>query len=295
MSETPLVTIVMRTKDRAVLLNRAIADCCKQTYRNFELVIVNDGGNPEPVESLIREHADHLAGRARTIHNPQSLGMEEASNQAITSSTGKYICIHDDDDTWARNFLETCVSYLEANPDDGGVAVRTEMVLEKIIGDKVVETGRLPAWPDIHQFSLSKLLESNIAVPISCMYPRAVIEDLGGFRSDLPVVGDWEFHIRLAAKYGVGWIDGKPLAFWHQRRTQGGILGNSTFAAAKKHAYFDLQIRDEYLKDYVKHNGIGALLWQAAMLREARGHETAFSFAKKKYYQLQGIIRDHKK
>lgn len=295
MGEQPLVTIVTRTKDRAVLLRRAIRDCIRQSFKEFELVIVNDGGDPKPVDALLGEFAASLNGRGRVIHNPESFGMEKASNQAIADSTGKYICIHDDDDTWAPSFLHTCVGYLEANPDAGGVAVRTEMVLEKIEGDRVIETGRLPAWPEIHSFSLSKLMENNIAVPISCMYPRTVITDLGGFRSDLPVVGDWEFHLRLAAKYDVGFIDGKPLAFWHQRRTQGGIMGNSTFAAAEKHEYFDLQIRDEYLKDYVEHNGIGALLWQAAMFKQMRGGETAFSFAKKKYYQALGAIRDRKK
>ncbi|WP_297722657.1 glycosyltransferase family A protein [uncultured Mobiluncus sp.] len=296
MSDPTKVTIVTRTKDRPVFLERALNDCLNQSFTDFEMVIVNDGGDPAPIDELLRKYDKQFHGRARVIHNPESLGMEKASNVAIESSDGKYICIHDDDDTWAPSFLQTCTGYLEANPEAGGVAVRTEMVLERIAGDKLIEIGRLPAWPEVHQFSLSMLLENNIAVPISCMYPRVVIKDLGGFRSDLPVVGDWEFHLRLAAKYDVGFIDGKPLAFWHQRRSQKGVLGNSTFAAAEKHAYFDLQIRDEYLKDYVAHNGIGALLWQAAMLKQARttGPETAFSFAKKKYYKLRGLLERKK-
>lgn len=209
--------------------------------------------------------------------------MERASNQGVERSTGKYICIHDDDDTWAPSFLKTCVGYLEANPEQGGVAVRTQIVLEKISGNEVTEIGRRMAWPDIHQFSLSKLMFSNIAVPISCMYPRRVVDDLGGFRDDLLVVGDWEFHLRLALKYDVGFIDGKPLAFWHQRRAARGVMGNSVFAGADKHEYFDLQVRDEYLRDYAEHNGIGALLWQAAMFNHINGSsETAFAWTKRK-------------
>ncbi|PID97532.1 MAG: glycosyl transferase [Actinobacteria bacterium] len=295
MSSTPLVTIVTRTKDRAVLLDRALQDCAKQTYTHFELVVVNDGGAPGPVDALLEKHAAALNGRARVIHNPESQGMEYASNQAIESSTGKYICIHDDDDTWAPSFLATCVGYLEANPEQGGVAVRTEIVLEKLTETSVKELSRLPAWPDVHQFSLSQLLNSNIAVPISCMYPRAVVDDLGGFRSDLPVVGDWEFHIRLAARYEVGFIDGKPLAFWHQRRGQKGTMGNSVFAGAKKHKYFDLQVRDEYLRDYVQHNGIGALLWQAAMFKEIQSNSmTAFQWLRFKSYKVRDMIRSYR-
>lgn len=264
----PLVSIITRTKDRNILLDRAIRDIAAQSYDNFELVIVNDGGDPNGVNALLEKHKKALQGRGKAIHNETSKGMEEASNQGIAATTGEFVCIHDDDDTWDRNFLKTCVDYMEDNPTHGGVAVRTEIVLESLTEESVVEIGREPAWPEIHQFSLSKLMVSNIAVPISCMYPRQVISDLGGFRSDLPVVGDWEFHIRLAAGYEVGFIDGRPLAFWHQRRNQGGVLGNSVFAGADKHEYFALKVRDEYLRDYVEKNGMGALLWQAAFFHE---------------------------
>lgn len=288
---TPVVTIVTRTKDRAILLDRALKDCAAQTFTDFELVIVNDGGDPTEVDALLQKHASPLKGRARVIHNAESMGMEHASNLAITSSTGKYICIHDDDDTWDPKFLERCVDYLEAHPDHGGVAVRTEIVLEKIQGLQVVELGRLKAWPNIKQFSLSELMTANIAVPISCMYPRAVIEELGGFRADLPVVGDWEFHIRLAVKYDVGFLDGKPLAYWHQRRSQRGSMGNSVFDAAEKHRYFDLKVRDEYLRDYAQAHGVGALLWQAAMfahMRESSG--SLFVWTRRKFYRLKDLL-----
>lgn len=278
-NENPLVSIVMRTKDREILLKRAILNCANQSYKNFELIIVNDGGDAASVDRLLQKAESKLLGRATVIHNPQSKGMEHASNQAITASKGKYIAIHDDDDCWDSQFLKKTVSYLEENPHAGGVAVRTEIVLEQIIDNTwVEEVGREPAWPEIHQFSLSRLMLSNIAVPISCLYPRKVIEDLGGFRSDLPVVGDWEFHLRLASKYQVGFLDGAPLAFWHQRRAQTGVLGNSVFAGADSHSYFDLKVRDEHLKDYVAHNGIGALLWQAAMFKELRQHQEAAIF-----------------
>lgn len=288
---SPLVTIVTRTKDRALLLERALQDCAAQTYRNFEMVIVNDGGDPSEVDALLNKYAEELAGRARVIHNSESKGMEHASNQAIESSTGKYICIHDDDDTWHPTFLERCVSFLEDNPAFGGVAVRTEIVLEQIRGMKVVELGRMKAWPKIKRFSLSELMNANIAVPISCMYPRAVIEELGGFRADLPVVGDWEFHIRLAVKYDVGFLDGEPLAFWHQRRSQRGAMGNSVFDAAEKHRYFDLMVRDEYLREYAQAHGIGALLWQAAQnKRMLEQSGSLFVWTRRKFYKLKELL-----
>lgn len=291
MSASPTVTIVTRTKDRAILLDRALQDVAAQTFTDFEMVIVNDGGDPAEVDALLEKHSGILQERARVIHNPQSMGMEHASNLAIESSTGQFICIHDDDDTWAPNFLETCVKYMEEHPNHGGVAVRTEIVLEQIRGMKVVELGRMKAWPGIKQFSLSALMTENIAVPISCMYPRAVIEELGGFRADLPVVGDWEFHLRLAVKYDVGFIDGKPLAFWHQRRAQRGSMGNSVFDGAEKHRYFDLKVRDEYLREYAQAHGLGALLWQATMMKELRESTGSwYVWTRRKFYKLKDLV-----
>lgn len=291
MSARPTVTIVTRTKDRAILLDRALQDVAAQSFTDFEMVIVNDGGDPAEVDALLEKHAEILKGRARVIHNPESMGMEHASNLAIESSTGKYICIHDDDDTWAPTFLEECVSFMADHPDHGGVAVRTQIVLEQIRGMQVVEQGRMMAWPHIKQFSLSELMTSNIAVPISCMYPRSVVEDLGGFRADLPVVGDWEFHLRLAVKYDVGFIDGEPLAFWHQRRTQRGAMGNSVFDAAEKHRYFDLKVRDEYLREYARINGVGALLWQASMFAQLRENSgSLYVWTRRKFYRLKELV-----
>ncbi|MBD3690080.1 glycosyltransferase family 2 protein [Nanchangia anserum] len=277
----PTVSVVMRTKDRPVLLTRAIADVAAQRFEDWELIIVNDGGERAPVDRLMREHEAALKGRGRVIHNETSRGMEHASNQAIEASSGEFICVHDDDDTWAPTFLERTIACLRENPNYGAVAVRTEIVLERLSATGVEEIGREPAWPEIHQFSLSELMHQNIAVPIGCLYRASVIADLGGFRDDLPVVGDWEFHLRLAVAYDVAYLDGAPLAFWHQRRTQGGALGNSVFAGADKHAYFDLKVRDEYLRDYARDHGVGALLFIAAMGRGGgMGQpETAFSFA----------------
>lgn len=278
----PSVSIVMRTKDRPVLLKRAIADVARQLFADWELIIVNDGGDPAVVDNLVARAESALAGRARVLHNTTSLGMEHASNAAIEASSGEFVCIHDDDDTWHPTFLQRTVATLRDNPQLGGVAVRTEIILERIVGQRVEEIGREAAWPDIHQFSLTELMSQNIAVPIGCLYRRCVIDELGGFRSDLPVVGDWEFHLRLAVAYDVAYLDGVPLAFWHQRRSQGGVLGNSVFAGADDHAYFDLKVRDEYLRDYAAKNGVGALLFIAAMNKRGGalgGHETAFGFA----------------
>ncbi len=254
------VAIVMRTKNRPVLLARAIDDVLGQSFGDFRLVIVNDGGDRGPVDDLVSRASERAAGRVAVVHNEQSRGMEAASNIGIRASRSRYVCIHDDDDTWHPDFLARTVGYLEASADTG-VMVRTEIVHERIDGSTVEELGREIFWADVHRITLFEMLRINRAVPISFLYRREAHDRVGYYDESLPAVGDWEFHLRFLRELTVGFIDGAPLAFWHHRRGSGGDLGNSVLARPHEHEDYDLLVRERYLKEDVSRHGLGALLY----------------------------------
>src|SRR3954469_6936057 len=133
----PAVAIVMRTRDRPVLLRRALADVCAQTHRGWRLVVVNDGGGAAEVDRLVAEQPE-MAGRVTVLHNGEPRGMEAASNQGVEASDSDYIAVHDDDDTWHPTFLARTAAHLDAT-GDAAVAVRTEIVWERVEGEQVVE------------------------------------------------------------------------------------------------------------------------------------------------------------
>lgn len=250
----------MRTKDRPVLLRRAVADVCAQTFTDWHLVIVNDGGDASQVDRILGAQAG-LRERTTVLHNEQSRGMEAASNQAIRASESRYIAIHDDDDSWDPAFLDRTVAHLGAT-EDAAVAVRTEIVWEQVDGDAITEESREPMDPEIRSFTLFEMLRVNRTVPISILYRRDVHDEVGPFREDLTVVGDWEFHLRLAlSRRPLGFIDGQPLAFWHQRRQADGSLANSVIGRADDHRELDLRVRDEALREYARTHGLGELLY----------------------------------
>ncbi|MBU2090763.1 MAG: glycosyltransferase family 2 protein, partial [Alphaproteobacteria bacterium] len=91
----PVVAIITRTKDRPILLRRAIDSVLAQHYSDWVHVIVNDGGDPAPVDGLLAGYMDAYAGRLVRVDNPQSLGMEVASNRGIAASASRYLIIHD--------------------------------------------------------------------------------------------------------------------------------------------------------------------------------------------------------
>lgn len=262
MTAEPLISIVTRTKDRTLFLRRAIEDVLRQEYLNWELLIVNDG-DAQCVETALSGFEEELAGRASVLDTGGDKGMEFASNLALGVARGKYTAIHDDDDTWHPTFLQRTSSHLETHSEVQGVAVRTEIVYERLDGDKIVEISREPAWADVDRFSLSRLFESNIAVPISCLYRTQEIRELGGFREDLPVVGDWEFHLRLAVNGAVDFLDGVALAYWHQRPQLGGAYGNSVTARAASHRFYDSVVRDDEIQKFSARWGIAPFLYSA--------------------------------
>ena len=269
--DVPAVAVVMRTRDRPLLLRRALADVCAQTFADWHLVVVDDGGDPAVVDDVVRGHAG-LAGRVTVLHNPEPRGMEAASNQGVRAMSSEFVAIHDDDDTWHPEFLARTVAHLRGG-EDVAVAVRTQIVWERIEGDRIEEVEREVFAPDIHSFALAQLLRTNRAVPISLLYRRSVHDEIGPFREDLPVVGDWEFNLRLAqSEHRVGFLDGEPLAFWHQRREAEGALANSVIAAAQEHRAADLRVREEALRAYVRRHGVGGLLYLTGYVQTEIDH-----------------------
>src|SRR5699024_9188192 len=106
------VAIITRTKNRPVLLARAFASLLSQTYKNWHLYLVNDGGDRDPIERLIEQYHSAFKGRITVKHHEHSLGMEAASNAGLKGAEGEYVIIHDDDDSWKPDFLATTVAFL---------------------------------------------------------------------------------------------------------------------------------------------------------------------------------------
>lgn len=270
--------IIMRTKDRPLLLERALDDVLAQTLADWRLVIVNDGGDPEPVQRLVDARAERFRGRCRILSHRRSVGMEAASNRGLRESDSEFVVIHDDDDTWDPQFLQRSIAFLERpSCADIGVMVRTEIVYEELADDgdggaaAVRETGRGPFWTDQRSITLSDLLSINRGVPISFLYRRSLHGLVGDYDESLPAVGDWEFHLRTAQSATIGFIDGRPLAFWHQRPTVVGVDGNSMFAAQATHDQYDLRVRERHLREWTDQNGIGLPLWMAREIQDLRG------------------------
>src|ERR1700730_14966874 len=92
------VSILMLTYSRPQLIGRAIASVCAQSFEDWELIIVQDGSNPE-THFLLQEW---LAKEARIRYYRRGVAgsIAEASNFGLAQARGEYVAILDDDDDW---------------------------------------------------------------------------------------------------------------------------------------------------------------------------------------------------
>ncbi len=221
------VAVLMRTRDRPVLLARALASVLAQTHGDWHLVVVNDGGDRAAVDGLVGRHDTGFDGRISVLHHPGSLGMEAASNAALAEADRHgafaHVAVHDDDDTWHPEFLRRTTGFLASagNADKAAVLTHWTVVRERLHADGVIEDGRDPGPFDALVVELGAVLARNRYPPISLLLRRATVDAAGPFNAAMPVLGDWDYNLRVLLLGDIGVVP-ERLAFYHQRPASDG-------------------------------------------------------------------------
>jgi glycosyltransferase involved in cell wall biosynthesis len=271
MKKSPRVSIVTRTKNRPALLGRAIESALAQTLKSWEMIIVNDGGEPAPVDALVKTVAKEAAGRIRVVHNKKSLGMEAASNCALKVARGEFAVIHDDDDSWLPAFLEKTVAYLDAADDCvGGVVTHSAKITERLEGDTVTILGSQPYTPGLRAITLMGMARSNNFPPIAFLYRRSALKKVGRYNPKLPVLGDWEFNLRFLEHYEIEVLT-ESLANYHIRpSTKSGIYSNTIIGGLDLHLRHDTRLRNELMRQDMREGrpGLGFLVNLGRMMND---------------------------
>ena len=104
------VSVVIPTHNRANLVGRAIQSVLDQTYRDFELIVVDDAST-DGTEEVTKALNDN---RIRYIHHMMNRGASGARNTGIENANGEYIAFLNDDDEWLPEYLDQMISFLEA-------------------------------------------------------------------------------------------------------------------------------------------------------------------------------------
>ncbi|HBL27335.1 MAG TPA: hypothetical protein DD490_10925, partial [Acidobacteria bacterium] len=188
----PLVSVIVRTRDRPELLAEALASLAEGSYRRAEVVLVNDGGAPPVVP------ADYPLPVVR-VDRAVSGGRATAAQAGVEAAHGTYVTFLDDDDLAAPEHLETLVGLVRA----AGVRVAyTDAAVAVYALDPADPQGwscRERRLPYSRDFDPDVLLVDNYIPFNTLLIERALCAEVGPFDPSLPFFEDWDFLIRLAA------------------------------------------------------------------------------------------------
>lgn len=203
MDDEPLVTVVIPTYKRASLVSRAIRSVQNQTYKNLEIIVVDDA-SPDNTEEVVKGIADT---RVRYIRHARNSGLAAAGrNTGIRAAHGKYIAFLDDDDQWRETMVEKQLESIKTN-DAVLCAARVDSRGIK----RHNKTG----------VTLADLRKGGDFDPSSLMAKMTVLRECT-FDEQLRHGEDWDLFIRIAEKYTIGYVD-EPLLFYndggHERIT----------------------------------------------------------------------------
>ncbi|MFH1481357.1 MAG: PIG-L family deacetylase, partial [Pseudomonadota bacterium] len=140
----PLVSVIVRTKDRPALLANALRSIAGQTYANIEMVVVNDGG--QDVQDVVTTLAGNIP--VTYIAHEKSKGRAAAANSGLKAARGLYLNFLDDDDVFYPDHIEILVrtilitgakvvysgvlnAYYEGPPENPGNCARKEILFNK--------------------------------------------------------------------------------------------------------------------------------------------------------------------
>jgi glycosyltransferase involved in cell wall biosynthesis len=250
----PSVGIITRTKNRPVLLRRAIESVVQQTYPNWVMVIVNDGGDPADIANLLERYQPEARGRITAIHNPVSLGMEGASKVGLQAVETDLLIVHDDDDSWAPEFLNITVHELMAIqrrfPKTQGVTTYSHQVLESVRGNFIETESVAPYndWITPGFLSLDRMLAGNLLPPVSFLFSRKAFLELDSCYEKIPYLGDWDFLIRFLSRFDI-YVIPRLLAFYHWRIGAGQDANSNTVTAeVDQHRFYRQYLLNEWLR-----------------------------------------------
>ena len=212
----PLVSVVVRTKDRPDLLAQALGSIAESTYRRIEVVLVNDGGETPTVA------ADFPVPVVR-VEMGTNQGRATAANAGVASATGRHICFLDDDDLVEPEHFETLVTLASS----AGVRVA---YTDAAVG--IYELDAAGGWTEVDRrlpysrdFDPELLVVDNYIPFNTLIIDRKLVAEVGAFDPDLEFFEDWDFLIRLAGATPFHHVAKVTAEYRHFRGSGHHILG----------------------------------------------------------------------
>ncbi len=205
----PKVSVVIPTYNREEFISETISSVLEQTYKDFEIIVVDDGSTDNTKQKL-----EKFGSKIKLIEQKNS-ERAIARNNGVKNSSGKYIAFLDSDDTWIEDKLENQVEILDSSSEV--ILTYGQCLRINEHGEKIKTAKR-----QLQGFSgdvFEKLLMRNFIVSPTPVIRREYFEKTTGFQTKYIPYEDWEFWLRFSL-LGKFYFINKPLAYYRIHNAQ---------------------------------------------------------------------------
>jgi len=185
----------MATYNRRGIIRGSLESIKNQTYRDYEVIVINDGG--EDVVDIVKEVG---LNDFKYISYSKNRGLFSAFNIGLKNISGDFVTFLDDDDIFFPNAISDMLGGF-VNEDVRAVYAKCR----RIRGDL---NGRVEIFPEKDELQdINRIRTRNWMVDSARMVRKEVIDVLKGFDEEFVYLGDWDFNIRCALNFGFEFVD----------------------------------------------------------------------------------------
>lgn len=207
MSLTPLVSINLCCYNSEKYLEETLQSIFGQTYKNWELVVVNDGST-DSTEQIIRQHI--AEGYPIRYQYQENKGLGFSRNRAVELSAGEIIALIDHDDLWLLDKLAQQVKLFEQ--PKVGLVYSDAFIIDTFGKNQLL----VSAFHDYRLFRgqvLDRLFMGNFIVCSTVAVRRKAMQEVGLFNPSLRIAEEYDLYLRLASHYEFDFVNAH-LAKW---------------------------------------------------------------------------------
>jgi len=214
------VSVIMPCYNHGRFLADSIGSILNQTYRELELIVVDDCSTDNSVEVMLAFAKQD--SRVKVIQHAVNSGLSRSRNDAIRAATGEWIAFCDADDLWAEEKLACQLKMLQQNPQYA-VAYSESLIVDekgKLTGEKFSDLFPLPACSSGSLFEVL-CIRNFINVPSAILHKQRAGKNVY-FDEQIELVNDWWYWIRLSKEYPF-LFSNQPLAKYRVHSTSTNI------------------------------------------------------------------------
>jgi len=242
---TPKISIITTTRNRADFIAKAIESVLKQSFTDWELLILDDDSN-DATEAIVASYMTNDS-LIKYYKNSPYLGISKNRNKGLTLALGKYLAVLDSDDFWLdKDKLQKQYDFLEKNPDYVLIGSNIKIIDEK--GNLIKNSNFAAENCDIRK----KILRDNQIPHSSVMIRKEAVNKINGYDNNLSCVEDLDLFLKLGQ---LGKIKNLPEVTTAYTRHSAGISQQRKMTMAWNHLKIVLKNFNQYP------NWVKAILW----------------------------------